>query len=313
MIRTAAIGVGVQGERHAGKLAACPEADLVVVVDIDAGRARQVAGEFGAEAASEYLDVIGRVDAAVVATPASSHFGIAKGLLENGIHVLLEKPIATTVDEAWELVALAERNSAVLQVGHLERFNPAVVALGEHIEAPQFIESTRIAPFQPRGLDVSVLLDLTIHDIDLIHSFVRAPMASVDAIGRSVFSDCIDIANARIHFANGCIASVTSSRTSMKSERMLRIFEADAYLSADLQNKSLTRLAKKRPGPVAGPDDVTVDKRSFGSSDQMLDQVRAFLASVAGGAPPLVSGRIATEALETAIAISDAIGRQGAQ
>jgi len=305
--------VGVQGARHAEKIAACPEAEFAFVVDVDAARAQSVAGKVGAEVVPDYRDVIGQVDAAVVSTPASTHLEITKALLENGIHVLLEKPIATTPEEAWELVEVAEQHSVLLQIGHLERFNPVVVAIGEHIKTPQFIESTRIAPFQPRGLDVSVLLDLMIHDIDLIHGFVRSPMESVDAIGRSVFSDCFDIANARIHFANGCVASVTSSRVSMKSERMLRIFEADGYLSADLQNKKLTRLVKKSAGPVAGPDDVTVDKRSFGSSDQMLDQVRAFLASVAGGAPPLVTGRIATEALETAIAISEEIGRQGPQ
>jgi len=309
-IRCAAIGVGVQGERHAQKFAALPEAELVAVVDADRDRAASVAQSLGTQAVADFRELIGKIDAAALSTPTSTHFEIASELLRNGVHLLLEKPITTTVGEARELVRLADENSLVLQVGHLERFNPVVTALAEHVVDPQFIESHRIAPYKPRALDVSVVLDLMIHDIDLIHSFVRSPMETVDAVGRSVFSDSIDIANARIRFANGCVANVTSSRISMKTERSLRIIQADSYMSADLHNKTLTRYAKKGTGPVTGPQDVDVDMNAFGSSDAMMDQARAFLASTAGGPPPLVSGLIAMQALETAAAVGDAIGGQ---
>ena len=309
-IRTAAIGAGVQGQRHAEKLAALSASELVAVVDIDSERANTVAANLGTEAVEDYRDLIGNVDAVVLSTPTSTHFDIARPLLESGIHLLLEKPITTTLDEAGELVRLAEDRRAVLQVGHLERFNPAIMALTEHIRQPQFIESNRIAPYKPRALDVSVVLDLMIHDIDLIHSFVHSQMAQVDAVGRSVFSDSIDVANARIRFANGCVANVTSSRVSLKTERSLRLFQGDSYASIDLQDRTFTRYSKRGPGPVSGPEDVAIDARSFDASDAMMDQTQAFLDSISGGPPPLVDGERAMQALETAIAIGNAIGGQ---
>ena len=310
-IRTAVLGVGVQGERHASKLAALPDAELVAVADTDAECCARVAKELGTEAVADYRDVIGDVDAVVLATPTSTHFDIACELLDKGVHLLLEKPITTTLDEARELVAMADNRGIVLQVGHLERFNPAVVALTAHVAEPQFIESARIAPYRPRALDVSVVLDLMIHDIDLIHSFVRSPMRHVDAVGRSVFSDSIDVANARIRFTNGCVANVTSSRVSLKTERSLRLFQADSYASVDLQNRTLTRYSKRGSGPVQSPEDVAVDKQAFDVSDAMMDQMQAFLDSVSGGPPPLVDGQRAMEALETAIAISNAVVGEG--
>ncbi len=309
-LRTAVIGAGVQGQRHAEKLAALPASQLVAVVDIDVERANTVAANLGTEAVADYRDLIGHIDAVALSTPTSTHFEIASTLLENGIHLLLEKPITTTLDEARDLVRLAEDNGIVLQVGHLERFNPAVVALTQHVRQPQFIESTRIAPYRPRALDVSVVLDLMIHDIDLIHSFVRSPMEHVDAVGRSVFSDNIDVANARIRFADGCVANVTSSRVSLKTERSLRIFQADSYASVDLQNRSFTYYGKRGTGPVTGPEDVAIDKQTFDASDAMMDQTQAFLDSISGGPPPLVDGQRAMEALETALAITTAVARQ---
>ncbi len=306
-IRTAVIGVGSMGRWHADKYAALPESDLVAVVDADAGRAGSVASELGCEALTDYRELIGRVDAVSVVTPTSFHFDVAKDLLESGVHVLVEKPITSTVEQAEALVDLAADKDLVLQVGHLERCNPAVVALTEHISEPRFIESNRIAPYKPRALDVSVVLDLMIHDIDLIHSFVRSPMEHVDAVGRRIFSNNIDVANARIRFASGCIANVTSSRISLKTERSLRIFQDDSYLSADLQNKALASYAKRGEGPVQGPEDVIIDNQGFGDSDALMDQAKAFLDSVANGTPPLVSGRTGMEALETATVIGNLI------
>ncbi len=306
-LRTAVIGVGSMGRWHADKYVALPESELVAVVDADAERVASVAGELGVEALTDFRELVGRVDAVSVVTPTSTHFDVARVLLENGIHVLVEKPITSTVEQAQVLVDLAEKSGLVMQVGHLERCNPAVVALTDFINEPRFIESNRIAPYKPRALDVSVVLDLMIHDIDLIHSFVRSPMEHVDAVGRRIFSNNIDVANARIRFANGCIANVTSSRISLKTERSLRVFQDDSYLSADLQTKTLATYTKRGDGPVRGPEDVEISNRGFGDSDALLDQAKAFLDSVANGTPPLVSGRTGMEALETASVIGDLI------
>lgn len=297
------VGVGFQGRRHAQKLHAIEEAKLVAVVDTDADCLESVAGELGVEGTQDYRDLFGRVSAAVVATPTSTHFDIASGLLRAGIHVLIEKPLATCVDEARKLVETAGRRNLVLQVGHLERFNPVVVAMAGHVTEPQFIESIRIAPFKPRGLDVSVVLDLMIHDIDLIHSFVQVPIAHVDAVGRSVFTDNTDVANARITFANGCVANVTSSRISLKTERTLRIFQPRTYLSGDLHQLTLSHFATGSSGPVTGPDDVQMEKMSFGEVDALMEQARAFLRSVAGGPEPAANGQVALDTLGTATEI----------
>lgn len=313
IIRTAVVGTGVQGERHAQKFAALSASELVAIVDSNVERATEVAKDLGAQPFTDYRDLIGMVDAVALATPTSTHFEIASTLLENGIHLLIEKPIATTVEEGEGLVRLADKHGLVLQVGHQERFNPAVLAIADYIRDPLFIESNRIAPYRPRALDVSVVLDLMIHDIDLIHSFVRSPMENVDAVGRRVFSESIDVANARIRFANGCVANVTSSRISMKTERSLRIFQSDEYISADLNNKTVTRYARKGDGPVTGPDDVLTEKAEFGDSDAMMVQTEAFLESINGGPPPLVTGKTATEALATAAAISQAVGKPTAE
>jgi predicted dehydrogenase len=309
-LRTAVIGVGHMGRWHAEKFQALESSRLVAVVDADRDRAREVAGELGCEALASVEDLPGRVDAVTVATPTETHHGIVSHLLEHDIHVLVEKPVTVTVDEARQLVELAESRDLVFQVGHLERFNPAIVGISAFVTEPRFIESNRIAPYKPRSLDVSVVLDLMIHDIDLIHSFVKSPMAEVEAIGRSVFSDHIDVANARIRFENGCVANVTSSRISLKTERTFRIFQDDSYLSADLQEKSYTAYRRRHDGPVNGPEDVLIDRQSFESSDALLDQSRAFLGSIVDGTPPRVSGRTAMQALQTATAIGERL-RQG--
>ncbi len=306
-IRTAVIGVGHQGRWHADKFAALDRSKLIAVVDTDEARCREVAGELDVAAVSDYRDLFGEVDAVSIATPTPSHFDIVGACLENGVHVLVEKPLTSTVDEARRLVELAKAKDVVLQVGHLERFNPAVMAVAPSVTAPRFIESLRIAPFKSRGLDVSVVLDLMIHDIDLIHSFARSRMANVDAVGQCIFSRHVDIANARITFENGCVANVTSSRISVKTERAIRIFESSAYHSIDLFEKKSTSYRAIGDDPVEGPEDISIEKLSFDASDALLEQARAFLYSVAGGPAPLVSGRIAMQALETAVAIGDQI------
>ncbi len=304
-VRTAVVGVGHQGKWHAEKFATLENSELVAVVDKDTDRCEVLAAELDAKPVSDFKDLIGEVDAVSIASPTRSHFDIASALLENGIHVLVEKPITTTLEEAEALVELAEGRGLVLQVGHLERFNPAVMALGEYLKEPQFIESNRIAPYKPRSTDVSVVLDLMIHDIDLVHSVVGSFVTSLDATGGSIISNDIDIANARIKFENGCVANVTASRVGFKTERSLRVFQANAYFNVDLHNKKSTIYQKKGDGPVMRPDDISVDEQSYGASDALMVQSEAFLNSITGGPPPLVSGRIGMQALKTALDIGE--------
>lgn len=309
--RTAVIGVGHQGRWHADKFALLPECELIAVVDANAAARDKTAEDLNTRSVADYRELLGNIDAVSIATPTPTHFEIVRAFLDTGTHVLVEKPLTSTVAEAETLVELADKKGVVLQVGHLERFNPAVMAVAPSVTTPRFIESLRIAPYKPRGLDVSVVLDLMIHDIDLIHSFARSRMVEVDAVGTSIFSKNIDIANARIKFANGCVANVTSSRISLKTERAIRIFEASAYHSVDLFAKSATSYRTKVDGPVETPDDISIDASSFEASDALLEQAKAFLASIAGGPPPLVSGRTALEALETAVAIGNQIDVRG--
>jgi len=218
--------------------------------------------------------------------------------------VLVEKPITETLDEARELVATAARVGRVLQVGHLERFNAAIIALEGELGAPRFIESHRLAAFKARGTDVNVVLDLMIHDIDLIQSLVGAPIESIDAVGASVFSAGLDIANARIRYTNGCVANTTASRVSMKQERKLRLFQDDAYVSIDLQQKVLTIVRK---AVDAAPGQVTIEERSYDQGDALKLEIEAFLDSIVRGTPPQVTGDDGLRALETALRITELV------
>ncbi|MDQ1346585.1 MAG: hypothetical protein QG586_2126 [Pseudomonadota bacterium] len=218
-VRTAVIGAGYLGRFHAQKFALLPESQLVAVVDVLEEAREQVAAEAGCRAVDDYRDVLDEVEAVSIATPTPLHHPIAKHCLERGVHVLVEKPIAQTPGQARELIAIAARHGCVLQVGHLERFNAAILALGDTLGQPRFIESHRLAPFKERGTDVNVVLDLMIHDLDLIQSLVGRPIESIDAVGAAMFSPQIDIANARIRFAGGCVANTTASRVSLRTER----------------------------------------------------------------------------------------------
>jgi predicted dehydrogenase len=247
-----------------------------------------------------------------VATPTALHHPVARDFLAAGSHVRVEKPVTSTAEEARELIALAAARNLVLQVGHLERFNPVILAAAGELSAPRFIESNRLAPFKPRGTDVSVVLDLMIHDIDLIEHIVRSPIATIDAIGAPVFTDEIDIANARIRFANGCVADVTASRISLKAERKLRVFQADAYLSIDLQQKLLTIVRRPDAIDAGGIPKVDIEERSFEPGDALLDEVRSFVDAVRRGGRPVVSGEDGLRALETATRIAELVNRGGA-
>lgn len=304
-LRTAVIGVGYLGRFHAQKYRELPDSELIAVVDNSPEAAQKVADELGVPAVADYRDLIGRVDAVSIVVPTPLHFSVAETLLEAGIHVLVEKPITETIEQAQRLIDLARQKNCVLQVGHLERFNPAVQAAAKVISTPRFIESHRLAPFKQRGTDVSVVLDLMIHDIDLIQELVGRPIASIDAVGAQVFSQDIDIANARIRFEGGCVVNTTASRVSLKQERKLRIFQDDAYLSVDLQQKILTVVRKKEAGPVESPAQVAIDEQSFEQGDALRSEIEAFLSSVLTGAAPVVSGEDGLRALATAIKITE--------
>jgi len=240
-------------------------------------------------------------------THTPSHFDIASDFLRAGVHVLVEKPITETVAQAQELIDLARDAGRVLQVGHLERFNAVILAAESQLRNPRFLECHRLAPFRERGTDVNVVLDLMIHDIDIVQSIVHAPLASIDAVGTPVFSDEIDIANARLRFANGCVANVTASRVSLKTERKLRIFQDDAYISMDLQQKILAVIRKKPADSPPGPLPVTIEEQNLEQGDALRAEIESFLDCVRNGTAPVVSGADGLRALETASRITDMI------
>ncbi|PPR21356.1 MAG: scyllo-inositol 2-dehydrogenase (NAD(+)) [Alphaproteobacteria bacterium MarineAlpha10_Bin2] len=300
-------GVGHFGKFHAAKIAASPAADLVAVADSDGERARDVAALYGVSGFADPRDMAGLIDAVTIAVPTKAHFEVAQCFLDAGVHVLLEKPITDNLDDARRLVALAEEKNLVLQIGHLPRFSGAAEFLRRHLDNPLFIESLRIAPFKPRGTDVSVVLDLMIHDLDFILSLVRVPIASIDAAGAPVFSDSEDIANARVKFENGCIANITASRISLKTERQMRIFQADAYIAVDFDKRKTRIVGKKNAGPIAGINDVQMEEESYEEVDELEREIEAFIAAVQGGTPPVVSGQDGLRALEAALSVTDSL------
>jgi predicted dehydrogenase len=306
-IRAAVIGVGYLGRFHAQKYAALEDCELIGVVDANAEAAARVAAELGTQPLSDFRELFGRVDAVSVATPTPSHAEIAAGFLRAGTHVLVEKPITETSEQAQQLIDLARQQGRVLQVGHLERFNPAILAAEPLLTTARFIECHRLAPFKERGTEVNVVLDLMIHDIDLVQMIVGSPVASLDAVGTPVFSSEIDIANARLRFENGCVANVTASRVSLKTERKLRVFRDDAYLSIDLHQKILTVIRKRAMPAGAGELPVHIEEQSFAQGDALLAEIQAFLAAIRGQRPVIVSGEDGQRALRTAIAISERV------
>jgi predicted dehydrogenase len=312
-IRAAVIGVGYLGRFHAQKYAQAKGCELVAVVDPQAEAREQAAAELRVQTLDAHGSLLGEVDAVSIVTPTPAHFAVARDFLQAGTHVLVEKPITETPAQARELVALAARAERILQVGHLERFNAAILAAEPHLKSPRFIECHRLAPYRERGTDVNVVLDLMIHDIDLVQTMVGAPIASIDAIGTPVFSDEIDIANARIRFANGCVANATASRVSLKTERKLRIFEDDAYLSLDLQQKIVTLIRKRDPSEPPGPLPVTIEEQSLEPGDALKAEIDSFLGCIRSGSPPVVAGEAGLTALETAIRITDQVQRSLAE
>ncbi len=323
-VRAGVVGTGHLGALHARKYAAEAGVSLVGVFDIDAAKAAGVAEGTGCRAFASAAELLAEVDCASIAAPTAAHRAVAGEAIARGVHVLVEKPLASSLADARALVEEAERANVLLQVGHLERFNPAFADLPSIVGHPRFIECHRLAPFAGRGADTDVIFDVMIHDLDLISFVVGRPPVSVEAIGVPVLSDHADIANARIRFEGGSIANVTASRVSLKRERRLRIFQEDAYVAVDFDARSL-RIVRRREG--AGPVDlanpmeaIEVEERSFADdADPLRDEIAAFVASVRarrGGdslPPPVsvaVSGREALVALEIAEQVRRAVAQE---
>ncbi|HEY9050870.1 MAG TPA: Gfo/Idh/MocA family oxidoreductase [Gammaproteobacteria bacterium] len=303
-IKTAVIGVGYLGKFHADKYAALPNSDLVAVVDANADTANAIAAKHGVQALTDYSSLLGKVDAVSIAAPTTLHHKIARDFLSHGCHVLIEKPITVSVAEADELVALAKSKNLLIQVGHLERFNAAILDLEQVLEKPMFIESHRLAPFNPRATDVNVVLDLMIHDIDIILNVVRSDVKSISASGTPVLTNSTDIANARLEFANGCVANVTASRVSMKTERKMRLFQPDSCITIDFHNRAMKVYSKGDQEMFPGIPEIDISESVYENNDALNVEIIAFLDSIQNGTPVVVSGDDGRRALATAIEIS---------
>jgi predicted dehydrogenase len=308
-LKVGVIGVGSLGQHHARVYSELTGVRLVGVADADPERARDVAGRHKVAAFTDYRELLAQVQAASIAVPTSLHHRVAGDCLEAGVHALVEKPITATVAQAVELVSLARAKGLKLQVGHIERFNPAVRAAAEHIADPKFIEVTRIAPFVARGTDVPVVLDLMIHDIDIILSFVRSGLERVSAIGFSLVSDREDIANARLEFANGCTANVTASRISTKKERKIRFFQRNAYVNVDYMKPGVKiyRLRGQPKGALELARMVDYREPRIDKTEPLKAELAAFVRCVAEGTEPLVTGEDGLRALEVAGRILEAM------
>ena len=311
-LRIGVIGAGHFGRYHALKLAAGGRAVLSGVHDHNADRAKAVAWEAGAPVL-DLAALLAASDAVVVAAPAAAHHALAAAALTAGRHVLVEKPIAATLAEADALAALAAERDLVLQVGHLERFSAAHGALTGRIGAALYIEATRIAPFKPRGTDVSVILDLMIHDLDLILSLTDSPIESVDAVGAAVASVHEDIANARIRFASGAVATITASRVSARTERRMRIFAADGYVSVDFANRKLSVIRRGHGQKLPWVEGFGIEEVSWQDHDALAAEQAAFVAAVLDGAPVLVDAAAGRRALAAALAVADAMAASRAR
>ncbi len=297
-LRAAVIGAGRLGTLHARKYAAIPGIKLTHIVDIDRERAACVAAEVGATPLTDYRALAGAVDLATVASPGITHHEIASALLSSGIDVLLEKPMAATLAEAHQLAALASSGGRILQIGHLERFNPAVVRLHSLVKNPRFVECHRLAPFTERGTDVDVVLDLMVHDLDVILSVAPSEVASLEAVGVAILTDRIDLANARIRFKSGLIANLVTSRVSARRERKIRFFQPDAYISVDYEARRIQLYRKSPPSPGANFPTISAEQIDLAESDPLADEVNSFVEAVRSRAVPAVSAEDGLRVME---------------
>jgi len=303
-LKVGVVGVGHLGQHHARILAQSPLCELVAIVDRSRERAERIAKAYGAKPFRRYRKIYDLVEAVSIAVPTSLHHAVACEFLRRGVHCLVEKPIATTVEEAEEMMNLADENNCVLQVGHIERYNAAVRRLREILDRPVFVECHRLGPFTPRVSDVGVILDLMIHDIDILLQIVQSPIVSMDAVGVNILTDKEDIANVRLKFESGCTANLTVSRVSPKPQRKIRVFQRDMYVSIDYARQSM-ELYQRVPRPNPRKGDATADilrKRLRLKREDMLTlELNDFINTVREGRTPQVTGEHARDALRLAI------------
>lgn len=310
-LRVGVVGVGHLGQHHARGYAELEACELVGVADVDAQRGQEIAQRYETRYYNDYRTLCDQVDALSIAVPTAYHHQIGVECLRRGIHLLIEKPISRTVEEADELIELAASHQLILQVGHTERFNAAVVKLAEVVDSPAFIESNRLSPFPERSTDIDVVLDIMIHDIDIILSLVKSPVKKLEAVGVPVITSKIDIANVRVEFESGCIANVTASRVSLKKERKLRIFQSQKYISLDYQAQTLNIVELKHPErrhdfpnsrPIIVPYQIQIEKQ-----EPLKAELESFVCCVQTGGTPVVSGRDGRNALNAAFYILQAM------
>jgi predicted dehydrogenase len=306
-LRTAVVGVGYFGRFHARHYKECPGVELMALVDADRQKAEAVAREYGVQGFSDHRDLAGRVDAASIAVPTSRHYEIARDLLDAGIHVLVEKPITAEVAEAASLNRLAREKGLVLAVGHIVRHSAPFLAIADTISRPIYIESYRISQWKPRATDVDVVLDLMIHDVDIILGLVKSPVARIDAEGAPVLNATEDIASARIAFEDGCVANVTASRISGKTQRTMRIFQPDSYIVCDFAERRISRFVKKGDPLIQGPEAITADAWEVPHHDSLAKEIAEFVSCVRSGRTPTVDGRAGEEALRITTLINEAL------
>ena len=306
-LRVGVVGVGYLGKFHAEKYALMDDVDLVGVVDTNISQAEDVAGKVKTKAYPGHEDLLGEVDAVSIVVPTPAHYAVAKDFLENDVDILIEKPMTTSLAEADELIRFSESRGLIIQVGHLERFNPAVVALQDIVKKPMFIESHRLSIYKERCTDVSVVLDLMIHDIDIISNFVRSDIISIHAAGTPVISDHVDIANARLEFKNGCVANVTASRISAKNERKIRLFQNDAYVSVDFASHEITIVQQNDKGAGGLIPGMDINKLCFIKGDALDDELKSFVKAVNRREAPEVTGQMGRDALKIALSIMEQI------
>ncbi len=305
-LRIGVVGAGHFGRFHALKAAAGPRTELAGIADLDPARAAALGREAGAPAL-RFAALLDATDAIIVATSADAHFAVASAALAAGRHVLIEKPIAATLAEADALASLARTHARILQVGHLLRYSAEHRAISARIARPLYLEATRIAPYKPRGTDVSVILDLMIHDLDLVLALVDSPIESVDAVGAAVSSPLEDVANARVRFVNGCVATITASRIALKTERRMRLFSEEGYLSADFVTRKLVMIGRERGLPLPGTGGYRREETSWRDEDALAAEHAAFAASCLDGAPVIVDAAAGRRALAAALAVTDSI------
>ncbi len=304
-LRAAVIGVGYLGAYHAQKYSELEDVEFAGVADVNASRATQIGAQYGVPSPDDYRELFGHADLVSIAVPTEAHYTVARDCLNAGLHILVEKPVTETIEQANELIALARKTSRVFQVGHLERFNPALIALKYVLSAPLFIESHRMAPFKPRGLDVNVVLDLMIHDIDVILNMVKSPLAEVRATGAAILTSGVDIANARMEFENGCVANVTASRVSREQLRKIRVFQSADYISIDFLERKIAIVRKSKE-----PEQFEVENKTFDQEDALRSEIRAFVNAIKNGVAPAVSGIDGKRALEVALMITEQMGKK---